>query len=191
VDKQISEDGEFAICPFCGHKQQIKRMPLFIISGPSGAGKSTTSSQLFLKEKDYIVLDSDILWSDEFNEPETNYIRFRELWLRLCKNISQIGKPVVLCGCAVPEQFENCIERRYFSDIYYLAVVCEDDVLEKRLREHRNIKDEAYIKDCVSFNRWLKANADNISPKMQLLDNSRLTIEEAAKLAEEWIYKYI
>ena len=134
-------------------------------------------------------MESDILWSDVYNEPETNYRKYRELWLRLCKNISQIGKPVVHCGCAVPEQFEDCIERRYFSNIYYLAIVADDAVLEKRLRENRGFNDDEYIKQHIAFNQWLKNNADKTQPKMKLLDNSESDLERSVRITNEWIHK--
>lgn len=191
AEKEISEDGKFMTCPFCGHRQEITRTPLFIITGASAAGKSTISAQLFLKEKDYIVMESDIFWSDFYNEPETQYRKYREFSLRMCKNISQIGKPVVLCGSAIPKQFENCIERRYLSNIYYLAVVCDQDILLKRLIEYRHFEDEELIKGSIEFNAWLKANADKTSPKIRLLDNSNLTVAEGVKIAEEWIYEHI
>lgn len=187
VDKEISQDGKFMTCPFCGYEQEINRMPLFIITGASAAGKSTISTQLFLKEKDYIVMESNILWGDVYNEPETEYRNYRELWLRFCKNISQIGKPVVLCGSAIPKQFENCMERRYFSEIYYLAVVCDNDILLKRLTEYRHFEDQGLIKASIEFNTWLKANAHKTNPKIQLLDNSHLTVEEATEIIESWI----
>jgi adenylate kinase len=191
VKKQISSDEKFMTCPLCGYSQEMKRMPLFIITGASGVGKTTISAQLFQKEKDYMVMESDILWDDSFNVPENNYREYRELWLRMCKNISQIGKPVVLCGCAVPEQFENCLERRYFSEIHYIAIVCAEDILYKRLTEYRGYEDQGYIKVSVDFNAWLKENADKTQPGIQLLDNSNLTVDEAAEIVEEWIYKHI
>jgi len=190
-DKQISEDGRFMTCPFCGDMQEINRTPLFIITGASGVGKSTVSAQLFKQEKDYIVMETDILWGDEYNEPENEYKKYRELWLRICKNISKIGKPVVLCGSSIPKQFENCVERRYFSDIYYLAIVCDNDILEKRLIEYRQWKNQEDIKDSLSFNMWLKMNADKTEPRIQLLDNSQLTIDESAEIAKNWIYEHL
>jgi len=192
VNKQISSDGRSMTCPFCGYSQEIKQMPLFIITGASGVGKSTISTQLFQKEKDYIVMESDILWDDSFNVPENNYREYRELWLRMCKNISQIGKPVVLCGCAIPEQYENCLERRYFSEIHYISIVCDEDILYKRLTEDRRYEEKhEYVKVSMDFNTWLKENADKTQPSMQLLDNSHLTIDEAAKVVENWIYEHI
>ena len=82
-----------------------KKQQLFIITGASCVGKSTLCEQLFLKEKEYIVMESDLLWNKIYNTPNDNYCEYRRLWMKVCSNISQIGKPVVLCGCAVPEQF--------------------------------------------------------------------------------------
>jgi hypothetical protein len=55
-------------------------------------------------------------------------------WLRLAKNISQVGQPMVLfgAGVGVPANLEECVERRYFAVIHYLALVCDDAVLEQR-----------------------------------------------------------
>lgn len=187
ADKIISEDGKTMICPNCNAEQPLKRLPLFIITGASGVGKSTLSIELYKNETDYIVMESDILWCDYFNTPEDDYRKYRETWLRVCKNISQAGKPVVLCGCSIPEQFENCVERRYFSEIYYLACVCDSDSLEKRLRQGRSVNDENWIKSSLSFNQWLKDNADKTEPNITLLDTSAKTAEEAAKIADKWI----
>jgi hypothetical protein len=35
----------------------------------------------------------------------------------------------VLCGSAVPEQYEHCPERRYFTTIHTLALVCDDIIV--------------------------------------------------------------
>lgn len=170
---------------------KIKKMPLFIITGASGAGKSALSDKLFENEKDYIVMESDILWNEAFNNPENDYKGYRELWLRLCRNISQIGVPVVLCGCSTPEQFEYCDERQHFSDIYYLAVVCDDTILSERLRNGRNVDSEEWINSSISFNKWLKENAHKTEPSIVLLDNSNLSIDETTEKADKWIRKYL
>ena len=132
VDKIIVPEGPYAVCPRCEYQHKFLRLPLFVLTGASGVGKTATCLALAAKAQDFVVMESDILWRDEFNQPETNYRDYRETWLRVCKNISQAGKSVILCGAAVPAQFEQCVERRYFSDIHYLALVCEDEVLAAR-----------------------------------------------------------
>jgi len=190
ADKIILPDGPYAVCPHCEHRHKFLRLPLFVITGASGVGKSSTCLALVAKTKDFVVMDSDILWRSEFDQPATDYRNYREMWLRVCKNISQAGKPVVLCGASLPEQFEQCIERRYFSEIHYLALVCSDEALESRLRSRpawRNSSDEEYIKTHVAFNRWLKENARHTEPPMSLLDTSEITIDESVERVEYWI----
>lgn len=92
-------------------------MPLHLVSGASGTGKTAVYHFLTGKVNEAVLLESDILWRSEFNKPETNYRDYFETWLRMCKNISQSGRPVVLfgAGVGVPDNMEPCIERRYFS----------------------------------------------------------------------------
>ncbi|MFW6287705.1 MAG: hypothetical protein ACOC2J_03035 [bacterium] len=187
VEKEIIGDGKYAKCPACGHRQEINRMPLFCITGASGIGKSTICRELFLREKEYIVLESDILWNDLYNTPEDNYREYNELKLRLCKNISQIGKPVVLCGCSTPQGIEVCKERRYFSTVYYLAVVGSDELLRKRLTKGRNVEDNDWVNSSIDFNRWLKENGDKTEPRITLLDITDISKDEAAVLIDSWI----
>ena len=189
ADKIILPDGPYAVCPNCEYQHKFIQLPLFVITGASGAGKSSACLAL-AKTKDFVVMDSDILWRSEFDQPGTDYRNYRETWLRVCKNISQAGKPVVLCGASLPEQFEQCIERRYFSELHYLALVCSDEVLESRLRSRpawRNSSDEEYIKTHVAFNRWFKENAKSTEPPMTLLDTSATTVDESVKRIEAWI----
>lgn len=163
------------------------KQPLLIISGASGVGKSTLCEQLFQREKDYIVLESDLLWDERYNTPQDNYCAYRRLWMRMCANISQIGLPVVLCGCALPEQFGFQPERALFTQIHYLAAVCQEDALLHRLRDGRKIKDEAWLKSSLDFNRWLIMHGESTLPGMTLLDTTHLTPQQAAEQAGQWI----
>ena len=126
ADKIIDPEGPYAICPACGYKHIFRHLPLLMVAGASGVGKSTIGWHLADRVREAIVLDADILWRPEFNKPEDHYREFFETWLRMCKNISQSGKPVVLlCAGGIPENVEQCVERRYFSDVHYLALTCE------------------------------------------------------------------
>ncbi len=171
--------------------QLTKKVQLFIISGASGIGKSTLCEYLLENEREYIVMESDLLWHPRLDTPEDNYQEFRRLWMRMAAQISQVGMPVVLCGCAVPEQFEAQMERDLFTEIHYLALVARADVLTERMRVGRGIHDEAWIASSVSFNNWLKENGENTVPAMTLQDISSSSVDEAAKLTDQWILKRI
>lgn len=165
------------------------KQPLFIITGASCVGKTSACSILFHRENDYIVMESDLLWNEHYNTPEDNYCEYRRLWMRTAASIAQIGMPVVLCGCAVPEQFETQPERNYFTNIHYLAVVCDDICMEQRICTGRGISDTDHIKNSKSFNKWLRDYAGQTSPSITLLDNSDITPEETADIIDEWVRK--
>ena len=186
-DRILDEGSKTMRCPECGATLPLQRLPLFLITGASGVGKSSVCRKLYLQERDYLVMESDIMWCDAFNEPESNYRRYRELWLRMCKNISQGGRPVVLCGCCTPDQFEPCVERRYFTNLYYLALVSDEEQLIRRLQEGRGIHDPAYIEGSVNFNRWLRNNARTTQPALELLDLTGLDADQGAQAADAWI----
>lgn len=178
------------MCPACGHPHRFKQQPLFIITGASGTGKTTVCLELANTISQAVVMDSDILWMQEFNKPEDDYRVYREMWLRVCKNISQGGRPVVLCGSAIPEQYENCIERRYFSEIHYLALVCDDRILIERLKNRpawRKSASDDFLSKQIRFNQWFKANADTAVPKITLLDTTHDSLEKTTGKIQQWI----
>lgn len=191
ADKIIDPSGPYAICPECGHKHIFRQLPLLMVSGASGSGKSTVCNNLLGKLDDVVLLDSDILWRPEFNEPETNYRDFFETWLRMAKNISQAGRPVVLfgAGMGVPGNIEPCIERRYFSQVHYLALVCDDNELAQRLQARpawRGSADPAFIDSHIRFNRWFKETPQN-GFSISLVDTTATPLEKTIEQVKDWI----
>jgi len=193
ADKIIDPSGPFAICPECGYQHRFRYLPLIIVSGASGTGKSTVCNHLTGRYQESVLLDSDILWRPEFNIPNDNYREYFETWLRLCKNISQSGRPVVLfgAGAGVPENLEGCIERRYFSSIRYLALVCSDEILSERLQQRpawRGTRDLKYIEDHQQFNQWfINYNKNENQPPITILDTSQKALEETVKEVKGWL----
>lgn len=190
ADKAIDPTGPFAVCPQCSNPHPFRQLPLFVVTGASGAGKSSVCLELAKRMEDVVVMDSDILWRDEFIGKDPDYRQYREMWLRVCKNISQCGRPVVLCGCAVPSQFEPCVERRYFTALHYLALVCDDDVLAERLKarpQWRNADIDEYIQDHVKFNHWFKDNALLNEPQISLLDTTGIEVNRTVESVQTWI----
>lgn len=190
ADKTIDPAGPYAVCPECGHQHPFLRLPLFVIGGASGTGKSTVCQTLSGKPSPAVVLDADILWRPEFNTPETNYRDFFETWLRMAKNISQSGRPVALfgAGVCVPENIEPCIERRYFSQVHYLALTCSEEALVERLRQRpawRETHHKDFIEAQARFNRWFQAYDQQ--PTIEVLDTTHITVEIAAQKVQDWI----
>jgi hypothetical protein len=89
--KTIDPSGPFAICRHCGHAHPFKQLPLFIVTGASGSGKSAACLQLVPLLPECVVLETDLFWRPEFATPEKDYRDFRNLCLRVAKNIGLPG----------------------------------------------------------------------------------------------------
>jgi ABC-type cobalamin/Fe3+-siderophores transport system ATPase subunit len=191
ADKTIDPKGPFAICPVCQHPHSFRQLPLFVVCGPSGAGKSTVCERLVGTMTEVVILDADILWRPEFNKPADHYRDFFETWLRLGKNIGQSGRPLALFNAgAIPDNVEPCIERRYFGEIHYLALVCDDEALVERLKQRpgwRQSWDEAFIAKQIEFNRWFRGSSRKVAPKITLLDTTDTPISRTVEEVATWI----
>jgi broad-specificity NMP kinase len=192
ADKIIDPRGPYAICPECGYKHSFLQLPLLIIGGPSGSGKTTIFRHLLGRMEEVILLEGDILWRPEYDKPDEKYREFFEMWLRLNKNISQSGRVVAIfcAGMVVPENVENCVERRYFSSLHYLALVCEEEELTNRLVKRpgwRKSNEPGFMKRNAEFNRWLLENGEKSKPKIELLDTTHRSIESTADDVAIWI----
>jgi broad-specificity NMP kinase len=193
ADKIIDPSGPSAICPECGYQHAFLYLPLLVVSGASGTGKSTVCNHLVGRNQESVLLDSDILWRSEFNKPNDNYREYFETWLRVCKNISQSGRPVVLfgAGAGVPANLEGCIERRYFSSIKYLALVCSDEILSERLQQRpawRGTRDPKYIEDHQRFNQWfINYNKKENQPPITIIDTSQKSLAETVQEVGGWL----
>lgn len=177
-----------AVCDSCLHEHPFTRLPLLVVTGASGTGKSTILLEVAPRAADFVCLDADILWRDEFNKPENDYLDYRNLWLRVAKNIAQAGRPVALFGSSTPGQFERCEERRYIGDIRYLALVCEEEELEKRLKARpvwRGSGDEETLARMKKFNEWLKKSA--VENDMHVVDTTRMTLEQSCEATLDWM----
>jgi hypothetical protein len=188
-DKHVDVDKQVAVCPECGHEHKFSQLPLLVITGASGTGKSTVMLRMAQgAAPDFVCLDSDILWCDAFNKPDDDYIQYRNTWLRVVKNIAQSGRPVALFGSSTPGQFEQCVERRYIGPIHYLALTCEDDELERRLKARpgwRKSGDHDVVTRMKQFNRWLRENA--ASTGMTVLDTTGVEIDHTVNATIRWM----
>jgi broad-specificity NMP kinase len=183
-----------AVCTSCGYESKFLSLPLFVITGANGSGKTTAALELIPVTQDFVILDQDILWNDAFNEPENDFRLFRNTWLRMVKNIHQAGKPVVLFGSAIPEQYESCVERRYVGSIHYLALVCQPSELRRRLVSRPNWRKSGSptnVEKMLDFNNWLFENASKTEPKMDVLDTTGITVQETVQSILDWLGKGI
>jgi len=196
-EKQIDPVQSTAVCPACDHAHSFRLLPLFLLSGASGTGKSTVCLELIRHDMppphDFIVLDSDILWTEEFHAP-AQWPKYTELWLRMCKNLNQSGRPVLLAGAGfgVPDNIRPRMEARYFSAIHTLALVCAEDVLAERLRARPDWRQSGHPKalaEQLRFNRWFQENAAAQTPPITLLDTTHRSAADTAVHVTDWVHR--
>lgn len=177
-----------ARCGACGTVSTVKVLPLIAVSGPYGVGKSTTGFHLAQLLPECVVLDQDILWRDEYEGSQEAIAEFRRTWLRLAIHLNQSGRPLVLTGTVMPDEYESIEpERQFFTNIHYLALQLEDAELERRvLASTRHRRAAGAVRDALWFNEWLRENASNTNPPMSLvsLAASDSPIEVATLIAE-------
>lgn len=192
-----TDEHAIAVCPDCGYEHLCQYLPLFVVTGASGAGKSTMHYEFVRKAitggddvTDSVVpLDSDMLWDAGSNMEDEAY---RDLYLRLCVNLHQSGRPVLLFGAGMnPANLESSARRRYFPAIHYLALVADDADLTERLRgrpDWRESHTEEYIDNHLSYNQTLK-DAEFVPEGVpyKTLNTSKLTIGECVTTIRQWL----
>jgi hypothetical protein len=186
VRREILAGKAVSVCPHCGHHMSFLRLPLFSITGPSGCGKTTACRELMRSRQDIVVFEGDVLWRDEFAPHGT--LEFRNLCLRVAKNIGQSGRPVVLCGSSSPGEFEQCDEARYFSAIHYLALVAGSDVIEKRLKARPNWRrsgGQKFIETHQKWSDWFKST-DHVQD-VTVCDTSDIGVTETVLRVNKWL----
>jgi hypothetical protein len=91
-------------------------------------------------------------------------------------------------GVGVPENIEPCVERRYFSQVHYLSLICSDETLQARLLNRpawRGTYHPAYIAEQLIFNQWFREYVGQ--PPITLLENTKVSIEEISQQVAAWI----
>lgn len=81
-------------CEECGGEHEYLALPLFVVLGASGTGKSTLALRLQRPETEFLPLDGDLLWRQEFAGQGNG--AFFTMWMQTALNASQGGKPVML-----------------------------------------------------------------------------------------------
>ena len=138
-DKEV--EGNQITCPKCGDTWEFVQFPLLILTGCSGVGKTTTLIEILKRKVDFVALDGDIFYSFTTLETDEDYKKQIEAIENISKNIMQSGTPVLWTLTGNLDKLNWVYNRRFFPSVQCLALVCDDDLLEKRMREGRGITD--------------------------------------------------
>lgn len=95
----------------------------------------------------------------------------------------------MLLGTALPEDYEREPERQFFTQIHYVALVCHEDELERRLRARPAWRgyDDAKVERMLTLNRWILENAQATVPPMTILDTTTAPIDETLRALTAWV----
>ena len=185
-DKMVSENKKIVKCPKCGGEWASKGLPLFILTGCSGVGKTTTAMELMRRDINFIVLDADYF---VFMPSSTT-----EEWVEHIERMNEISADIMQCGKPVLWTMAGCIDRlhdnyyeRFFNGIYCLALVCDEEKLERRMKEGRNIHDENWINGSKEYNRYLCRHDKIGDVHIDKLDISDLDVLKVADRVNEWV----
>jgi chloramphenicol 3-O-phosphotransferase len=180
------------VCDRCGQSSAIQPLPpLLFVTGASGAGKSRLLNHLLGTVDEAILIDQDLLWGVDpaHDDPASGYRRFRGLILHLAERLARNGRPVVVEGTCMPDQYEGIGERWYFEHTAYLAVVCSDDELERRLRARPAWRGSTeHLAGMLELNRHFRAGTD---PTVERLDTTDRSVEECAAELHGWIRRRV
>lgn len=187
-DKTITEDGKRIHCPKCGYEWNFHRLPLFILTGCSGVGKTTTCQALLQKTQDYVIMDCDYFHMLP-GKTEEDWHQRKEQVLSFSRNIMQAGKPLLWSAACIPEQFEQTYNRRFFSNIYYLALVCDAHALRLRMTQGRKIEDEQWIQGSIDFNEWFKTKSREYEYPIDVYDITERSSSEVADYVDLWVHE--
>ena len=191
----VEPDTRTLVCDLCGGRSAIALLPpLLLVTGASGAGKTTLYEALVGRVDEALLIDADLLWGVDpaHDDPSSGYRAFRGLVLHLAERLARNGMPVVVEGSCMPEQYESLGERWYFSKTAYLAVVCSDEELERRLRSRPAWRDSARSVDAmVAWNRQFRESASGHEPPIALLDTTDRSVDDCATELHSWIRREV
>ena len=191
TDMTVQSEESLVVCPECGYERSFVQPPLCIITGAAGTGK-TTIRRALAGEVEAVLLEDDCIWDQACDfDSETE---FNEYVLRLCCDVAQSKIPVVLftTGLGVPETVEALVNRRYFGESHYLALVCDDDIQAERLRARPGWEGSDYWADVekqLEFNNWFKENASE--EDIRLLNTTDRTVDETVIEVGDWLSKHL
>ncbi|GAA2759329.1 hypothetical protein [Actinopolymorpha rutila] len=123
------------------------------------------------------MLDTDLTARPEHDSSEEAWLGFIDTWLRTAVGVAQGGHSLVLVGYSMPHQWEQQALRHFLGHIIYIALVCSDDELDRRLRERSWMGSPCERAPLLELNRTFRARTD-----MTVVETDHQSPEAVAEL---------
>jgi hypothetical protein len=163
------------------------RRPLFAVSGATGVGKTTATASLPDLIPEVLRLDGDLLWDNDYFDRPGAIDDFYARWLNIAAAIAENGRSLVFCGVVMPDRWESLPQRSLVGPIHYLALVCDPEVHEGRLRGRGPGSQDHRFPDFLAHNRWLREHARTTHPPMDVIDSTHQLPDETEAVVARWI----
>ena len=168
-------------------------MILIVITGTCGSGKSTLAEELEkrLDPRRFACIGADetgLNWHDYAGTDHEQRYNGDCLAIAAAR---AAGRHLIFASCMTPQDYMTRFDAPdEIRATYFVALSAEDDVIERRLRARppeRGFTSEEAIRPHIEYNRWIRKNRG----KYQLhIDNSRLSVQEAADMIAERISQW-
>ncbi len=188
-DKEVTE-GKIT-CPKCGESWSFQRLPLFILTGCSGIGKTTTGQALQKMCDEVVVLDADMFFNLMPHETEEDYYAQVEQVGSLSKNIAQAKRPVLWTMAGNLDKVNHTYNRRFFSEVYTLALVASEEEVRRRMHEGRGITDSNWIQGSVDYNNYFMTHKAVGDMPYETLSTEGKSVEEVAEQVKNWVLLHL
>ena len=151
-----------------------------LIAGASGTGKSTLALRLQRPETEFLPLDGDLLWRQEFAGQGND--AFFTMWMQTALNASQGGKPVMLFLGGMPQDILQNPMAAFFPAVHVLGLCADEEDLVARLRARPAWRSSAH-EDFLDAMRAYNAAVAQLRPA---LNTSRASLEDCAKALRDF-----
>jgi broad-specificity NMP kinase len=163
-------------CGACATTRPFRLGHLYVVTGSPGSGKSTVGRILAAQAPwELVVLDSDLTARPEHDTSEEAWLGFIDTWLRTAVGVAQGGRSLLLVGYSMPHQWEQQVLRHFLGTITYIALVCSDDELDRRLGERSWMGSPGERASLIELNRVFRTRGD-----MTVIDTDRQSAEVVA-----------
>lgn len=167
-------------CEECGGEHEYLALPLFVVLGASGTGKSTLALRLQRPETEFLPLDGDLLWRQEFAGQGNG--AFFTMWMQTALNASQGGKPVMLFLGGMPQDILQNPMAAFFPAVHVLGLCADEEDLVARLRARPAWRSSAH-EDFLDAMRAYNAAVAQLRPA---LNTSRASLEDCARALRDF-----